>query len=250
VTITVGGVNDAPVAVDDSANVNQDTNLIVPTASGVLGNDTDSDGDALKAVKVSDPAHGSVTLNDDGSYTYVPAAAYSGPDSFTYKANDGTADSNVATVNIAVAKVAGAGDTVAPVFLSASLTNTTFRVNAKGAPTTLVTAKAAKKGTKFVYTLSEKARVLFTIQSRRTGRSVGGKCVKTTKKNKGQKHCTRFVKLGSFAQNGAAGANTKSFSGKLGRKGLKPGRYRAVLTAKDASGNASKAKRLSFKVVR
>ena len=48
---------------------------------------------------VSGPAHGSLTLNADGSFTYTPAANYNGPDSFTYKANDGQADSNVATVS-------------------------------------------------------------------------------------------------------------------------------------------------------
>ena len=54
---------------------------------------------------VSGPAHGSLTLNADGSFTYTPAANYNGPDSFTYKANDGQADSNVATVSINVGAV-------------------------------------------------------------------------------------------------------------------------------------------------
>jgi VCBS repeat-containing protein len=49
---------------------------------------------------VSGPAHGTLTLNANGSFTYTPAANYNGPDSFTYKANDGQADSNVATVSI------------------------------------------------------------------------------------------------------------------------------------------------------
>ena len=52
----------------------------------------------MTAIKVTDPAHGTLTLNGDGSFVYTPAADYSGPDSFTYKANDGTAESNVATV--------------------------------------------------------------------------------------------------------------------------------------------------------
>ena len=52
-------------------------------APGVLGNDSDVDGLTLTAVKVSGPAHGSVVLASNGSFTYTPAANYNGPDSFT-----------------------------------------------------------------------------------------------------------------------------------------------------------------------
>ena len=100
VTTTVS-FNRAPVANNDSYNVNEDTTLTV-AAPGVLSNDTDADGDPLTAVLVSGPAHGTLTLNANGSFSYTPDANYNGPDSFTYKANDGTADSNVATVSITV----------------------------------------------------------------------------------------------------------------------------------------------------
>jgi VCBS repeat-containing protein len=56
----------------------------------------------LTAVLVSGPAHGTVTLNANGAFTYTPAANFNGTDSFTYKANDGTADSNFATVTLTV----------------------------------------------------------------------------------------------------------------------------------------------------
>src|SRR5207244_1709802 len=101
VSITVNAVNDAPVAVANSYAVNEDTTLTV-AASGVLGNDSDVDGDSLTAVLVSGPAHGSLTLNANGSLSYTPDANFNGSDSFTYKANDGTLDSNVATVSITV----------------------------------------------------------------------------------------------------------------------------------------------------
>jgi VCBS repeat-containing protein len=97
----VAGSNHAPTAVNDAYSTNEDTALN-QAASGVLGNDTDSDGDALTAVKVTDPGHGTVTLNSNGSFTYTPTPNYSGLDTFTYKANDGTADSAVVTVNITV----------------------------------------------------------------------------------------------------------------------------------------------------
>ena len=104
VNITVSPVNDAPVANNDSYSINEDTTLNI-AAPGVLGNDTDVDGDALTAAIVSNAAHGSVTLNSDGSFGYTPAANYNGPDSFTYKVNDGTVDGNIATVNITVIPV-------------------------------------------------------------------------------------------------------------------------------------------------
>ncbi|MCA1684097.1 MAG: tandem-95 repeat protein, partial [Actinobacteria bacterium] len=104
VTITVAAVNDAPAAADDTVTTAEDTPVTV-AAPGVLGNDTDPESDTLNAVKVSDPANGTVTLNADGSYTYTPNAGFNGSDSFTYKANDGTLDSNVATVTITIAAV-------------------------------------------------------------------------------------------------------------------------------------------------
>ncbi len=101
VSITVDPVNDAPVANNNSYATNEDTLLSV-AAPGVLGNDNDVDGDALTAALVTGPANGSLTLNADGSFSYTPDADYNGPDSFTYKANDGALDSNVATVSITV----------------------------------------------------------------------------------------------------------------------------------------------------
>jgi VCBS repeat-containing protein len=104
VNITVNAVNDPPVANDDSYSTDEDETLNV-SAPGVLGNDSDVEDDPLSAIKVSDPSHGSVTLNSNGSFSYTPDAGYSGSDSFTYKANDGAADSNTATVNISVSSV-------------------------------------------------------------------------------------------------------------------------------------------------
>jgi VCBS repeat-containing protein len=101
VAITVTPVNDAPVAASDSYTVAEDGTLTV-AASGVLGNDTDTESNPLTAVLVTGPANGTLTLNANGSFTYTPNANYNGPDSFTYKANDGAADSNIVTVNLTV----------------------------------------------------------------------------------------------------------------------------------------------------
>ena len=105
VSITVNAVNDAPVVEDDSYTTDEDTTLNID-APGVLENDTDADdGDSLSAVKVAGPAHGTLTLNNDGSFDYKPNENYFGDDEFTYKANDGTDDSNTATVSITVNSV-------------------------------------------------------------------------------------------------------------------------------------------------
>ncbi|WP_048320802.1 Ig-like domain-containing protein, partial [Crocosphaera watsonii] len=102
VTITVNPVNDAPVASDDQYSVDEDTTLTIETADGVLGNDTDVDGDTLTSLLVDAPNNGNLTLNTDGSFEYVPNANFNGTDTFTYQANDGTDDSNIATVTIIV----------------------------------------------------------------------------------------------------------------------------------------------------
>jgi VCBS repeat-containing protein len=104
VTLLVTSVNDAPTAADDSYTTAEDTPLSV-AAAGVLGNDADVEGTALTALLVSGPAHGALTLNSDGSFTYTPDADYHGPDSFTYRARDGAAGSNVATVSLTVLAV-------------------------------------------------------------------------------------------------------------------------------------------------
>ncbi len=59
----------------------------------------------MSAVLVAGPANGTIVLNADGSFVYTPNANYNGTDSFTYKANDGSADSSAATVTISVAAV-------------------------------------------------------------------------------------------------------------------------------------------------
>jgi PKD repeat protein len=93
--------NRPPVANDDAYATDEDTPLVV-AAPGVLDNDTDADGDPLSAGLVSGTANGVLSLNGDGSFSYTPSPNFNGLDSFTYVANDGLADSNVATVTITV----------------------------------------------------------------------------------------------------------------------------------------------------
>lgn len=101
VSITVNAVNDAPVATNDTYTVTQETPLLIP-APGLLSNDSDVDSKALTVSLVSNPANGSVTLNANGGFSYLPNNGFVGSDSFTYQTSDGQATSNVATVQIMV----------------------------------------------------------------------------------------------------------------------------------------------------
>ena len=106
VTIDVVGTNRPPAAVDDAYTTLHDRSLVVPAVSGVLANDSDPDGDLLTAVLDGGPVHGAVTVNPDGSFTYEPAAGFTGMDSFTYEASDGRVLSAPATVTIDVTDAA------------------------------------------------------------------------------------------------------------------------------------------------
>jgi len=100
--------NSAPVAVDDAILVAEgDTATMLDdglTAS-VLDNDSDPDGDPLTATTATGPASGALTLNSDGTFSYVHDGSETASDSFTYVANDGTDDSNTATVTVTVSAV-------------------------------------------------------------------------------------------------------------------------------------------------
>ncbi len=102
VYVTVSNVNDAPTASNDAYAMSQDTVLNV-AAPGVLGNDSDIDGDTLTTLLGTNVAHGTLALNADGSFSYTPNAGYAGTDSFTYTAHDASAGSNTATVTIQIA---------------------------------------------------------------------------------------------------------------------------------------------------
>ena len=104
VTVTVIPVNDPPVAVNDTYTTLEDVRLTI-AAPGILTNDTDVEGDPLTAVLVGNVTHGTLALNPNGGFTYLSATNYNGSDSFTYRANDGTTNGNLATVTINITPV-------------------------------------------------------------------------------------------------------------------------------------------------
>ena len=78
-------VNDAPVAVDDTAETDED----IPVNIDVLGNDSDIDSPNLLVIETVAPANGTVVIEADGTITYTPNANFNGVDSFTYTVADG-----------------------------------------------------------------------------------------------------------------------------------------------------------------
>lgn len=100
-TVTITVTNAAPAASGDTYSAQAGVARTVK-APGILGNDSDPDGDAITATLVSGPANGSLSLNANGGFTYTADGGFSGTDTFRYRATDGIANSGTATVQITV----------------------------------------------------------------------------------------------------------------------------------------------------
>lgn len=112
ITFTIEGQNDAPTATADAYSASSGQTLTVAAAQGVLANDGDIDGDRLSAAVVRNPANGTLTLQDDGSFAYTPQSGFKGLDSFTYTARDAGGLASAATR--VTLNVASGGDGTGP----------------------------------------------------------------------------------------------------------------------------------------
>ena len=94
-------LSSVPLAWDDFFSTAVNTNV---NGTAIMANDWDPDGGTLTAAVFGNPSHGTLTsfTGSTGAFTFVPTTNYVGLDSFTYKVNDGSLDSNVATVGIAI----------------------------------------------------------------------------------------------------------------------------------------------------
>jgi len=95
VTITINGLNDPPVADDDTDTTSQGTSVTID----ILGNDSDPDGDTLTVNSVTQGHNGTVT-NNGNDVTYTPNPGFTGVDSFSYTISDGNGGTDTATVTV------------------------------------------------------------------------------------------------------------------------------------------------------
>ncbi|MGF1870524.1 tandem-95 repeat protein [Photobacterium indicum] len=89
--LDIAAVNDVPVLVETSYEVNEDGSIVITEAS-LLNNATDVDNDVLSVASITSDEHGTVIQNDNGDWVYTPNADYSGDANLTITLNDGTVD--------------------------------------------------------------------------------------------------------------------------------------------------------------
>jgi len=227
-----------PTCANASVATAFETALVAPLAC------SDPNGDPISRSIVAAPAGGGLSPIDQssGSVTYTPRAGFAGSDRFTFQASDGTLASTPAALSVVVRP--------APAVSGLTVSNRRFRVGMKPTPVSAARRpRRAPVGTTFRYRLSTGADVTLTIHRLRPGRRVGGRCVKPTRANGRRPACNRKVRSGRLKRAGRGGLNRTRFSGRIGRRALRPGRYQITVVA-TTGGRSSAPRRASFTVVR
>jgi hypothetical protein len=130
-----------------------------------------------------------------------------------------------------------------------SETYATFALAPVATPLSAVTAaRRHHRGTVFSFSLDQAATVRIAIAALTPGRRVGSRCVHDSHKLRHKPRCTRAVAAGTLMRAAHAGKNRVAFSGRIGSRALRPGRYSASFTAIDAAG-ASSRQTLTFTIV-
>lgn len=150
----------------------------------------------------------------------------------------------------------GAADGTAPTVSGLSASHKRFAVAAD--PTAVVAARRrggrgrrTPKGTTFRFFLSERATAVIAIDRLAPGRKAGGRCRRPSRANRRGRRCVRAVRAGTLTRrNLPAGRAAVAFSGRIGRRRLGRGPYRATVVAADAAGNASRPASARFAIVR
>ena len=190
---------------------------------------------------VSSPAHGSLTGINQNAVTYTPRPNFSGSDQFTFKGNDGTSDSNLATIHVTV-------NPDAPATISSlTLLPARWRLGSRLAQ---ISRKGAPVGTQISFTLSKAARSKLTFAKLTSGREVNRRCVASNRSNRNGRRCTRAIAAGSLSFNAHPGVNRVRFQGRLSStRKLTVGSYRLTLSATDTVGTPSGPRTATFTIV-
>jgi len=176
---------------------------------------------------------------DGAGVTAVSPAHAPGPVQVTLTAAGGSANPVGFTYDAPPAS-SGPADSQPPVVSLARIVPGVFRAANLGGS---IARARARVGARVTYALTEPAQVTFSVQRRVPGHRRGTVCAAA------RGHCVRWPALpGAFTQQGVSGGNALTFTGRIGRRALKPGRYRLVLQARDAAGNTSKPVAAAFTI--
>lgn len=186
-------------------------------------------------------------LQSDGKFVVAGLTVVGNPASVrTALARVLTAQSPGADVVERPAGERGAGegpsvDRDPPVIGRVALTPRAFAVARRG------TTAAVARGTSIRYSLSEPAAVTLRFQRATAGRRVGRSC-RPIAAGSGGRPCRRYVTAGTLRRAGRNGPNRVPFSGRIGRRALRRGTYRLVVTAVDPAGNRSASRQAAFRI--
>ncbi len=172
---------------------------------------------------------------------FAATASSAGTHTFDVRATDpaGFTDATPASASVTVVDLP-------PAFLSATMSNRTFKV---GGRSTALTARVLT-GTMIRYTLSKAANVTLTVQHLTVGRRDAGRCRTATHRLRYRLKCPLKHTSGTLLRVASRGGNAVNFSGKIGRRTLKPGRYQVILGALDNARHAAAPRTLVFRIAR
>jgi hypothetical protein len=204
-------------------------------------------------IELSNPAFGNLLSTVDAS---AGSGAFAAATFIQQSGNDANTNRVVAAVVDLPQPPGGGGagggnpppppDTTAPDVTGLALSRTRFRLGSA-----LPSVAAVRTGTTIRFRISEAATVRLRFRRAAPGRLVGGRCRRPTRLNRSRPRCTRMLLVrGSVSRAVQAGARRIKFAGRLSaRRSLVPGRYRLILTARDAAGNVSTPDSARFRLL-
>jgi hypothetical protein len=207
---------------------------------------------AAQATDLWGPVSFSWAFGDGTATGATPAHTFlaAGPHAVTVTATDSAGNATSRSGTVFVTAPPGGGTTSSrPVLTKLRQSHPVFRVGATRTAVTSDRKRRAPSGTTFRFSLDRAATVVITIRRSTIGRRSGKRCVKSTKKLAHHKRCSLLARSGTLTRHGKPAGNSVVFTGRIGRRALKPGSYVATFIAR-AGGKSSAPKILRFTIVR